>query len=211
MTKSRRTWIALLFLSALWPSLAQAVEITPFVGYRFGGDITTGSELDFFGPFDLGLDIEDGESLGLVIDFRVAGNLFFELQASRQETTLREDLGLFDPGIALLDLDLDYYHAGLLYQWVPGQVRPFVAGSLGVTRVGPQAADLDDAYFPSVSVGGGVKLAVNDAFGVRFEVRSFGTWLDDGEEIFCVGFSCFRTNETYLVQYEARAGLSFSF
>jgi hypothetical protein len=63
------------------------VEITPFAGFRFGGgfeDNTTG----------LDLDVDEGESFGLILDVRATHETEYELFYSVQKTELQGD-GLF--------------------------------------------------------------------------------------------------------------------
>ncbi len=200
------TWILTLFASAAW---AQRVEITPFAGYRFGGNITTDG--DFFFDQLADFEVADGSSVGVILDFRLIDNLFLEFNLSRQDTKLREDFGLLDPGIDLLDLKVDYYHVGILYQWAPGQIRPFVTASLGGTRFDPDARDLDSLTRFSVGLGGGVKFLFSDHVGLRFEGRGFGTLIEDGDEVYCDFGDCYHSDGTYLWQGEVRAGLVLAF
>ncbi len=203
--------VALLWLASLAPSVASAqrVEVTPFVGTRFGGQFTTDRFL--FDEF-LDLEVDDGESLGIVLDFRISRDLYFELNLSRQETALEEDFGFLDPGVDLFPLDVNYYHAGILYQWAPGQIRPFVVFSLGATHFSFDTTGLDDLARFSASAGGGVKILFNNHLGLRFEVRAFSTLIDEGDEVFCDFLGdCYGADGTYLIQGEVRAGVVLAF
>ena len=65
-------------------AFAQRFEVTPFAGYRFGGEIENSDfEEDRF-------DFEDNDSQGLILDVAVNENLFVEVLVSAQETTLQE-------------------------------------------------------------------------------------------------------------------------
>jgi hypothetical protein len=204
-TRIASTTAALAFAALLAPTAATAegIEITPFAGYRFGGDF--GIE-DRFGPFDVSFDLEDKGSYGVVLDFPVTRGLQIELLADHQETELRFDPGFLEPGVPILDLDVDYYHIGLLYQWAPGDFRPFLVGSLGVTELSPSTPGLTDESFFSVSVGGGVKVLATEHIGVRLEGRFFSTVVQENGEVFCDPDFCFVQDET-LDQFEASVGL----
>jgi hypothetical protein len=208
---------AALLLVAL-PAAAQSYgppgksfEITPFAGYRIGGEFDSVDYDDFF--FDLiDVEVDDGAALGVVFDARLAGGLFLELWASRQDTELSASEGLFLPAEALFDLDLDYYHVGLLYEWTPGHVRPFIAGSIGATHFAPKAVGLDDLTRPSLSFGGGAKVMFNETVGLRLEGRLVTTWVEENDDEFCNRRVCYDFDEdVYFYQGEARAGLVVAF
>lgn len=207
----RLSKVLMLFVLLLAPTTvwAQSVEITPFAGYRVGGEFDSDDRFFGFDPFEL--EIEDGESYGVLLDIRLSRSLFLEFTLSRQETRLVEKFGLFDPAFDLFDIDVDYYHVGLLYQWEPGQVRPFITGSIGATRLEPQVSDLGELYRPSLSLGGGAKILFNDHIGLRFEGRAYTTLIEDDDEVYCDFGDCFRANDTTVTQGEVRAGLIFSF
>ena len=195
----------LLTLLVLAPPASAQVELTPFVGYRIGGEFEQIDDLDF-----RGVDFEDTESLGLILGIDLAGGFQLEFLYSTQDTELNSN-ELFSP-LPGLDVDIEYFHAGVLYEWSrTGDVRPFIAASGGITRLAPQEFGLDDETRPSVGIGGGVKLMVSDRVGFRFEGRGITTFVDDDDDIYCEGNRCYRYDETVLWQVEARAGLIFRF
>ncbi|MEO1367485.1 MAG: outer membrane beta-barrel protein [Acidobacteriota bacterium] len=191
-----------------WAAPAQAStewELTPTVGYRFGGEFES-DFFDFFSDFEL----EDSESYGLTIERAITRDLRIEFLWSHQDTQLIEDrFFVFDPPTELFDLEVDIYHVGVVYQWNVGQVRPFVVGSVGATRFSPEPSDLSTETFFSASIGGGAKFMITDNFGIRAEGRLFNTFLDDGEDFYCRR-DC-RSDEDYVYQAEARLGLIFAF
>lgn len=188
------------------PSLAAGLELTPFVGYRIGGDFDNTS--DFFA---VDLEADDGESYGLILAFEVTRQFQVELLWSQQESTLLETGGFLGQDDVLFDLDIDYYHAGILYQWSPGQLRPFFTASLGGTRFRPVGDLSDDTRF-SMALGGGVKFMANEHFGLRLEARGFATLIEDDDESFCDFGDCYYYDgDDYFTQLETRAGLIFAF
>ncbi|MEM7482237.1 MAG: outer membrane beta-barrel protein [Acidobacteriota bacterium] len=199
----------LLAVLAAPTALAQSFEITPFAGYRFGGEFDR-FDNDFFG---IGRDVEvdEGASYGVMVDFAVNPAVAVELLASRQQTELRLEGGIFEPDARLFDLDVDYYHVGGRYQWTPGQVQPFVVVSAGVTQLSPDNGGSDETYF-SASFGGGAKIAFSDHVGLRFEGRLFTTVVDEEDEVFCDRRFCYEYDDgEYLYQGEGIVGLVFTF
>jgi hypothetical protein len=183
---------------------AQTMEITPFVGYRLGGEIedaATSSDLD----------VDESSSYGLIFNYALDPNGQIEIILGRQETTLVDDDDLF-LGTPILDLDVDYYHFGGLYQWDGKKARPFITGSLGVTHMSPARPGFDSETRFSVGLGFGAKLFAGEHVGFRFEGRGFATLMDSGGTIFCSNGSCLVEIEGDLLwQFEARAGLILAF
>lgn len=206
-----KTWLlaAMAFLIFASGAAAQQVEITPFVAWRGGGDFL--SDFDDFG-FDIDIEADDSDAAGLSLGFSINPNMQIELFWSHQDTALLEDGGIFLDDIELFDLDIDYYHVGFLYQWSPGQFRPFVTASAGVTDFGPQEPGLSSDSFFSASVGGGLKLMFGNHVGLRLEGRAFSTFVDEGGDALCErGRRCSSYDDDYFVQAEARAGLILAF
>ncbi len=186
---------------------ASDFEFTPFVGYRLDGEFDRVSGAGFYDT-----EIEESDALGFILGFNVSPNLMIELMASRQATEL------VDPGFSLgssfkiLDLDVDYYHIGLLYQWRPGHIEPFVVGSLGATSFSPDVLGFSDETRFSVSLGGGVKMFISNHLGLRLEGRVFSTLIDRDDDVFCERNDCYRFDDSdYLTQSELRGGLIFRF
>ncbi len=188
---------------------AQKVEINPFVGLRFAGEFDNDSG-DFF---DSDFEVDESSALGLGLGFALSRSLQLEFFWSHQESDLISDQGFFLGDVEITALDVDYLHAGLLYQWAPGQLRPFITGSLGVTEFSPENSLLEDETRFSFSVGGGVKIFFNQSFGLRFDARIFSTVIDDDDNDFCDNsFRCRDyDNGTYFFQAEVRGGLIFAF
>ena len=208
--KPRRI-VPVLLLATLAAGAAGAqtkFEITPTAGLRFGGNFET----DGCCIFDTDLEVDDGSSLGVTFDIALNQHLQVEILLGRQDTTLIDNHGGFAGNeIDLFDLDVDYYHAGLLYQWLPGQIRPFIVMTLGATLFSPVPSDLDDEYRFSVSLGGGLKIMATENIGFRLEGRFYSTVIEARDE-FCDFSYCYYSDDgQYMVQGELRAGLIFAF
>ncbi len=149
-------------------------EFTPTASYRFGGTLYAGESSLFTND----VKVKDSSAYGLTFDIPLASNIQLELLANRQSSTLRFDQGLFGGTSNVADIDVSYYHVGVLWQWGDGPVVPFVVASLGDTNLNPDVpgASSNDRF--SASLGGGVKVFFNDNIGLRFEGRGF--WTDVG-------------------------------
>ena len=82
-----------------------------------------------------------------------------------------------------------HWQVGGLQEFGPWRARPFLTGTLGLTRYGTSA---DSEIRFSVGAGGGVKLFPWSRLGVRLDGRVFATILDaDGTALACGGGACF--------------------
>lgn len=158
----------------LAPALAGAqggLELTPSIGYRWGGEISAGAT----DLFTVDMDVQSSPAFGLSLNVPLNHFLQLELMVDHQSTELGHS-DLFLPPDPTIDVDIDYYHVGLLWYWHAGRTRPFVVTSMGVTRIDPdlEGARSDDRF--SAAIGGGVKVDVNRHLAVRFELR--GLWTD---------------------------------
>lgn len=196
--------VPILLLTGATSAGAQKVELSPFATLPFGGEL----ESDQFRDFTI--DIDDGTGYGLSLAIDLVGDLQLEIFWSHQESDLVEPGGFLFDEFVVSDLDIDYYHAGLLYQWGGGQFHPFIAGSLGVTEFNPGDPLLDNESRFSIGVGGGFKVFFNQSFGVRLEARAFTTVIDEGDEV-CRRRRCYYDDGTYFLQGELRGGLIFAF
>ncbi|MBP9143880.1 MAG: outer membrane beta-barrel protein [Thermoanaerobaculia bacterium] len=162
------------------PHVRGRFELTPTVSYNFGGTLS-GEESDFF---DFELEADDSEAFGVTFGIPLSPWAQIELLASRQQTELAYDDGLFGGNIGVADFDVSYYHVGGLFQWGNGQVHPFFVASLGVANLNPDVPGASAENKFSGSIGGGVKIFLTDNIGLRFEGRGFWTLLDDGEDYY---------------------------
>src|SRR5262245_40638955 len=168
-------------LFAHLPALrAQAVEISPFGGYRFGGDLF---EIVAARPID-----RDGASaLGIVVDVPVDRGLQFEGLFTHQDASVLVPVEPFGPP-ARWRMTVDHWQGGALQEFGDGRVRPFLTGLLGITRyAGP--ADSEIRFTMGAGVGG--KLFPASHFGVRVDGRVFATFVDaNASAIACAGAGC---------------------
>jgi hypothetical protein len=211
MKMNRSLFVLLVLAAASLPAtaLAQArFEITPVAGYRLSGKIATFDERDDRFE-DTDLEVEESNFYGAVFDIPLGQNWSLELLANRQESSFLLDEGLFDPEERLGDVEISYYHVGLLYQWGRGQVNPFVTAALGLARIEPEARSLEGDDHLSGSLGGGVKVYFSRNVGLRLEGRGYWTSFDSGLSDNSTGRRR-RSNDEALYQGEASAGLIFA-
>jgi outer membrane protein with beta-barrel domain len=205
MRNTRQTLLILALLLAL-PAVAAAqsgFEITPMAGYRLSGNVTAYDDRGF--SEDTDLQVDESPVYGVALDIPLGYRWQLELFANEQQSSFSVDRGIFDPSEDLGDVDIDFYHVGLLYNWGRGQVNPFLTASIGLARIEPEFADAEDQF--SASLAGGVKMFFNDNVGLRLEGRGYWTNFDTE---FRSGRRRDRVDEA-LYQFEGNAGLIIAF
>jgi hypothetical protein len=182
---------------------AQTVEITPVVGYRFGGDFY---ELVTRQP----VDNDGGPAFGLAVDIRIDSDLFVEALYTRQEASFRIQPGGFNAGGPRFRVSVEQVQVGGLRELEYGRVRPFLTGTLGFTRYGT-AGDHEVRF--SGAAGGGVKLYPTKWLAARFDGRLFGTLVDaDLDALFCTPGLCIGSFDVWAVwQLEFVATVTIAF
>jgi len=202
---------ALLFAAAT--ARGQTVEVTPFVGYRFGGGFATEIVTDSATTGLLDYEVDDSASFGAQLGIRVSRDGEIEVLYSRQNTRLGTG-GLFT-GVPVFDLALETWHAGgnYLFAEEDARVRPYIGMGLGVTRLLPEPSGLQDETRFSASFAGGAKIWLGRHVGVRVEARGFFTFLESDSQSFCqTGEGCqVHTEGSEISQVEVRAGLVLRF
>jgi opacity protein-like surface antigen len=178
----KRHVLALALLLALAPLAASAqpgpryrFELTPTVAYNFGGTLQGSSD----SIFDSDLEVQDSGAYGINLDIPLGSAIQLELLANRQASELRFDRGLFGGTQGIADIDVTYYHVGILWQFGDHRVSPYVVASLGVANLNPDIPGASSENRFSGSLGGGVKVFFSDNVGLRFEGRGFFTDLGD--------------------------------
>jgi len=179
------------------------IEITPTVGFTFGGsfeDEITGTEID----------VDDSISYGIILSYNISSETQVEFYYSRQPTELKVDGGLVT-GNPLFDVDIDYFHLGGLYGRDLGNFMPYMAAGLGLTHLDPERGDSENRF--SLNLGGGLKLFLTERVGLRLEGRGFATFVGAGSSsVFCTFSSCAIVAERDVIwQFSTLSGLILAF
>jgi hypothetical protein len=181
---------------------AQGFEITPFGGYRFGGDF-----------FELlaqqRLDSDGAAVVGVAVDVPTRRGAQFEALFTHQN--VRMSVPAFPSGVPIRgQMTVDHWQAGGLQELDTGQVRPFLTGTLGLTRY---ATTGDNEVRFALGAGGGVKLFPTSTVGLRLGGQVFATFVDaDVGAIACRPGAClvgFRADVIWQIEFTVGLILRF--
>jgi len=208
----RRSLLALALLIAMMPASAraqEAPELTPFLGFRFGGSVDSVSTGESF-------SIDPSGSVGLIFDYPLSPETTFKFVWSLQDTEIdgsRAD----GTGPSRFPLDIHYFHFGATYSpGPPRKRRGYVVITAGATHFDPDASGFGSDTRFSMAAGGGVKLKLSDRLGLRIEGRGYLTFVSSSSDVFCsgggAGASCaFSFTGDAFLQGEIDVGLSIAF
>ncbi len=188
-------------------------ELTPYAGYRIGGEFEPQSASDDIDPDGRHLELHEGNAEGLLLDILTReGNTQWEALYAHQSTELETQPSFV--GGPTLDIDVSYFQFGGTYLFDENSdtTVPFIALTAGLTRFEPGLDDIDAENYLSWSLGGGVQLRADRRIGVRLEARLFGSLIEDESSLFCVSSptvsGCALSVEgDVLYQFEARVGI----
>jgi Outer membrane protein beta-barrel domain len=179
----------------------QRFGISPFYGYRFGGeveDITTGAEYRF----------KDAPAYGVFLDY-APPNYFgrFELLWSRQDSSINFQ---GNNGLGNVDLTIDVIQAGGVAEYGSEQLRGYVSAHLGATHYSSDDYGNDTKF--SFGIGTGVKAYLTKNLYLRADIRGFCTVVDaEGGFLYVNGITVARFSGSTLWQGQVSVGLGFTF
>jgi Outer membrane protein beta-barrel domain len=182
-----------------------AFEVTPFIGWRWGGTIFASQTF----LFNEDVDVEPSPSFGASVGIPLGDSGFkLELMANRQSSELQTGGGLFEPDDEVADIDVTYLHGGLQIPFARSRnASPYVIVSAGLANLDPQINGVSAEQRFSASAGIGVKVPMSRALSFRFEGRGYYTALEEDDD--CTVCDYFYNEDFY--QGEVNAGLVFSF
>ncbi len=185
-------------------------DLTPFVGYRWGGTIYA-DQTNLYGQ---DVDLQSSANYGLSFGIPVSPTgLKLELLVDRQDTNVGTGGGgLFEPGSDFGNFHVTYFHGGLLIPFSQSRAAmPYVAVSAGITNLDPSTAGVSSSNKFSAAAGVGVNVPINRDMGVRVEFRGFYTPMGNNGGCSRCGYYNGDYYNHDLFQGETKVGLSFKF
>ena len=190
---------------------APRFEVTPFAGYRMGGKFDVSSESD---AADDSVDLESDASYGIDVGLYRDRYSFYELLYSRQEASLDSS----DAALSGVDVSVQYWHVGGTAMFPQEDIWfvPYLSLTIGATVLEPDSGAYDSETKFSTSLGGGLRLPINDNLAVTLGLRGYLTFIDSDTDLFCVsgpeGGTCLlRSSGSTFFQGEAQLGLTVRF
>ncbi|QBG36704.1 outer membrane protein [Litorilituus sediminis] len=196
-----------LSLAVAMPAIAKEkneFEITPFIGYRFGGDfdITKDEQVSR-------VKLTEELSYGLITAWSYDRLRQGELLLSHYNANFSENSD-FSPSDN--DIAITYAHIGGNVAVSQSSVPLFVTGGLGFTHFSPKESGLDSETRFSMNLGLMTKMPLSENLSVQMSGRLYGTFFNSDSSIFCDDANCLISISSDIwVQTEVTVGLSYAF
>jgi opacity protein-like surface antigen len=205
-TLMRKLLIVALMLAPTAAWAAGGAELTPQVGYMWGGT----QEFIGSGLYPLGGDLHANANVtyGGTLGFAIRPGYDFELSYHYQST----DLLIRPNGQKSFkgdDLTTQYFLLqGARNLPAKGKAAPFVLGGVGMVSYNAYNTSKN---FLAFDFGGGVKMAINPKVGLRLQVRGLlpVQWFSTGVYFGTGGSGVSVSGSSSLIQGDASLGLTF--
>jgi hypothetical protein len=213
---SRWAWMSCSLLAAgfgagLPPAQADAagprIEASAFGSYRVGGEF----DVEVSPGLTRSVDLADGSGWGAGLALYRDPESFYEFLYSRQSTGLTRA----DTPLGGADITTEYFHLGgtLLFERQPWML-PYVSLTAGITRFKAGGFSAESKF--SASLGGGLRLQLNDRVALALGLRGYLTFVDTDSGLLCSsadgeGVCLFQGAGSSVFQGEATAGFVVGF
>ncbi len=183
-------------------------EITPYIGYRMGGQFDVESTTP---DTSKSVDLQDSGDWGIDLGIYRDRTSFYEILYSYQSAGLDSN----DPSLKGVDLSIEYLQVGgtLLFDDHESYL-PYLSLTVGGTKFDAGGGYGSETKF-SGSLGGGVRFPIGDHFAATLGVRGYLTVVNSDTQFFCSGsgsVNClFRTTGSTFFQGEGLLGFTAVF
>ena len=212
--KSRVAFLVLALALACAPAAvaqlrAGTVEINPFAGYLFGGEISHFH--DDFDDFHTQVDVADDWAYGGRIGYNFSSLFQMEAEYSRTETNFVLRSRNFEDQ-EFGDLRIEYFLGYATFNFGHGRVVPFFTIGAGGANLAPNlpGTPSESEVRFTTAAGGGIKVFVCPWFGFRFDGRFYSTWLGNDSRVYCDSEG-FCHSRDWLPNVTATGGFIFAF
>ena len=166
-------------------ALAQHFEVTPLVGYRFGGSYEIQQEGHSGGPKVV---LGDSVSYGVSAGVRFDELSLIEFRWMRAKSHLSLGTGDLSPTPVVFPqpMTMDLFHGDFTREYFLEEqpwLRPYLTGSVGLARM---ASGGDSFSRFSFGLGTGLNLFPNKRVGLRLQIQWLPVWVEPEVR----GFAC---------------------
>ena len=179
-------------------------ELTPFIGYRYGGTLYASQSSLFNQDVDVASAMNYGGQFGIPVGYE---GMKIELMVNRQDTNFTRTNGLFSPDTNLANFHITYYQAGVEIPFARSRAAtPFFVVGAGFANLKPDVPGVSSDNRFAANAGIGVKIPISPNIGFRIDARGYFTSLNNNS---CN--SCYYNYNHDLYQGETNVGVVFRF
>ena len=194
-------WVVLVAVCVACEAGAEGVRLSIVGGGRVGGSMS---------GWNSDLSVKESGSGGIRLGVALDEERWVELLYSIQDSEVRGySLG---QEVAVVDLDVAYYHVNVVQEFDAEAVTPYVVGGLGLTHFSSSDATVSSDLRFSINAGLGLDIPLTENMGFLLEGRAYVTFVSEGTYVAVGtgGGSLGFTGSAFL-QAEGNAGVYFQF
>jgi len=180
------------------------VEVTPLIGYRFGGDFDTTKD-----KVHNRIELSEDASYGLLTAWSFDRKRQGEFLISHYNTNFSQsdDFSASNTG-----LGITYAHLGGNVPLSEGPIPFYMTGGFGLTHLDPSDSQLSNETRFSVNIGLATKIELSERVSLRLDSRIYGTFFNSDSAIFCDVETCaIYISSDIWFQSEVSAGITYRF
>jgi len=180
------------------------VEVTPLIGYRFGGDFDTTKD-----KVHNRIELSEDTSYGLLTAWSFDRKRQGEFLISHYNTNFSQsdDFSASNTG-----LGITYAHLGGNVPLSEGPIPFYMTGGFGLTHLDPSDSQLSNETRFSVNIGLATKIELSERVSLRLDSRIYGTFFNSDSAIFCDVETCaIYISSDIWFQSEVSAGITYRF
>jgi len=183
---------------------SSSFEVTPLIGYRFGGDFDVANDMA-----NSKVKLIEDVSYGLLTAWRYDRLRQGEFLISHYNSKFSQHSDFLP---SKDELGVTYAHVGGNVAISQGLIPLYVTGGLGLTHFSPQDKNLDNETRFSANIGLTAKIQLSEQLSFQLAGRLYGTIFNSNSSIFCNQANCLISISSDIwTQTEVMAGLSFAF
>lgn len=180
-------------------------EITPLVGYRFGGDFETNDKPSSA----IKNKLQEGRDYGLLFAWNFDRKRQGELLINHYNSQLPQ---AFKPLASSKNIAISYVHIGGNVPISYGYLPVYITGGVGLTHFSPEDSLFNNETRFSMNLGIATKVPISEHLSFRFGGRLYATFFNSDSKIFCNEKTCAISISSELwIQSEVNAGITFIF
>ncbi|WP_448548872.1 outer membrane beta-barrel protein [Thalassotalea fusca] len=192
---------AILLLTSTQSIAQTEYEITPFAGYRFGGDFDVSINGD-----TSSLNLDDQSSYGVVFAWPFDQSRQGEILFSHNKTPFEKQAAIDT------ELSVSYLHLGGNVPLTTGDIPILLSGGIGATFFSPSNDTYDSETKLSGNLGLSTKVKLADNLNFVFGGRVYATLFNNEGEFLCNESECsLSVTGDLWIQSEVYSGISFTF
>ena len=147
-------------------SQPKRIELSVMAGHQFGAVVDETTKDEGVDSLGLALGALGAATFGVILDYHITPKMYLQLSWDHQPTQLEFIDRPADTTSILTDLAVNYYQAGLIYNWSDSSRQPFIGMTFGVAHWVTNGDFRDETGFVFTPMFG-YQAWVSDYFGLR--------------------------------------------